>query len=128
MKTGIEAWHEMLETRDYTALDRILDDDCVFHSPVVHTPQQGKAITEMYLQAAASVLLESDFRYVREVRGERDAVCEFTAVIDGISINGVDMISWNDEGRITDFKVMVRPLKAMNLLHRLMGALLEKSA
>ena len=128
MKTGIEGWHEVLASRDYTMLDHLLADDCVFHSPVVHSPQQGKELTKMYLMAAASVLLESDFRYVREVVGERDAVCEFTAAIDGIIINGVDMIAWNDEGRIVDFKVMVRPLKAMNLLHRLMGAMLEKSA
>jgi len=128
MKTGIEAWHEMLESKDYGALDRILDEDCVFHSPVVHTPQRGKALCKMYLEAAAAVLGESQFRYVREVRGERDAICEFTAVIDGIVINGVDMITWNDAGKIVDFKVMVRPLQAMNLLHRLMGAMLEKTS
>ncbi len=125
MTSGIEAWHSVLDSRDYARLDEILDDDCVFHSPVVHTPQRGKAISKIYLEAAASVLLESQFRYVREVIGERDAVCEFVAEIDGISINGVDMMSWNDDGKIVDFKVMIRPLKAINLLHRLMGSQLE---
>ena len=122
MATGIEGWHSVLASRDFSLLDELLSDDCVFHSPVVHSPQEGKELTKMYLTAAASVLLESQFRYVREVVGSNDAVCEFTAEIEGVVINGVDMIAWNDEGKIVDFKVMVRPLKAMNLLHRLMGA------
>lgn len=107
-------------------LDALIAEDATFHSPVVHTPQQGKAITIFYLTAAAHLLLDNGFRYLREVVGERDAVLEFTAEIEGIHVNGVDMIHWNTEGKIDDFKVMVRPLKALNLLHRLMRGMLEQ--
>ncbi len=121
---SLDAWHRMIQERDATALDEVLADDAVFHSPVVHTPQQGKALTKLYLSAAIMVLGNADFRYVREVIGESDAVLEFTCEIDGIQINGVDMIHFDAEGRIDDFKVMVRPLKAVNLLHRLMAQML----
>jgi hypothetical protein len=124
----IRQWHSVVATREPAALDALLAEDCVFHSPVVHTPQRGKDVTALYLGAALQVLGSNDFRYVREVCGERDAVLEFTACIDGIVINGVDMIHWNDAGRIDDFKVMIRPLKAVNLLHRLMGMMLEQLA
>jgi hypothetical protein len=124
----IRQWHAVAEARDPAGLDALLADDVVFHSPVVHTPQRGKDVTTLYLGAALQVLGANDFQYVREVCGERDAVLEFTACIDGTVINGVDMIRWNDEGRIVDFKVMVRPLKAVNLLHRLMGMMLEQLA
>jgi hypothetical protein len=122
----IEQWHELLSTQDLSRLDPLLDEDAVFHSPIVHTPQRGKAVTIMYLTAAYNVLFESGFRYVREVVSDTDAVLEFTAEIDGIHINGVDMIHWNAAGKIDDFKVMIRPLKAINLLHGLMRAMLEQ--
>jgi hypothetical protein len=99
----------------------------VFHSPVVHTPQAGRAVTTQYLAAAFQVFFNASFRYVREVIGPRDAVLEFQVEIDGITVNGVDMIRWKDEGRITDFKVMIRPLKAINLIHQKMGAMLQAS-
>jgi len=121
------AWHQMIEERNAGALDEVLADDAVFHSPVVHTPQEGKALTKMYLTAAIMVLGNSNFSYVREVVGESDAVLEFTAEINGIQINGVDMIHWNADGKIDDFKVMIRPLKAVNLLHQLMGRMLEQT-
>lgn len=122
----IDRWHALLESRDLAALDQILADDAVFHSPIVHTPQQGKEITKFYLTAAFHVLFDSGFRYVREVVSDTDAVLEFTAEIDGVHVNGVDMIRWDADGRIDDFKVMIRPLKAVNLLHRMMGAMLEQ--
>jgi hypothetical protein len=125
-KDTVARWHEVLESGTHAGLEDLLADDAVFHSPVVHTPQRGKALVLMYLTAASQVLLSSNFRYVREVVGPRDAVLEFTAEIDGIQINGVDMFHWNDEGRIDDFKVMIRPLKAVNLLHGLMRAMLEQ--
>ncbi len=123
-KPAIESWHQLIRERDVAGLDEILADDAVFHSPVVHTPQQGKALTKLYLSAAIMVLGSSNFEYVREVIGESDAVLEFTAEINGIVINGVDMVHWNDEGKIDDFKVMIRPLKAVNLLHGLMKQML----
>ena len=124
--TVISAWHHVVRSRDPAALSRLLADDVVFHSPVVHTPQRGKAITFQYLMGAMHVLNNDSFRYQREVVGPRDAVLEFATEIDGIQINGIDLIRWNDAGQIVDFKVMVRPLKAMNLLHQKMGAMLEQ--
>jgi hypothetical protein len=91
----------------------------------VHTPQVGKALATMYLSAALLVIANDTFRYVREVVGPRDAALEFQAEIDGITVNGIDLIRWDDTGRIVDFKVMVRPLKAVNLLHAQMRAMLE---
>lgn len=122
--TPLDSWHRIVKARDLRALDALLDDDAVFHSPVVHTPQVGKAKVTMYLSAALTLLGTDAFRYVREVVGERDAVLEFMTEIDGITIDGVDMIRWNDEGRIVDFKVMIRPLKAIETIHRKMGELL----
>ena len=122
----IEAWHRLIEARDVGALDDILADDAVFHSPVVHTPQTGKALVKIYLSAAIMVLANSEFAYVREVVGESDAVLEFTSEINGLHVNGVDMIHWNADGKIDDFKVMIRPLKAVNLLHGLMRQMLEQ--
>jgi hypothetical protein len=122
----IDRWHEVVRTGDPAALDAILDEEVVFHSPVVHTPQRGKTVTSMYLASAMQVFRDSEFAYVREIVGERDAVLEFVATIDGIHINGVDMIRWNSGGRIVDFKVLVRPLKAVNMLHRMMAAMLEQ--
>ena len=120
------AWHRVVEGRDPAELDALLDDDVVFHSPVVFTPQRGKALTAMYLHAAFHVLNNETFHYLREVVGPRDAVLEFASVIDGVQVNGVDMIRWNDAGRIVDFKVMVRPLKAINMLHAKMAAMLQR--
>lgn len=121
-------WHKLVKSQDATGLNDLLADDAVFHSPVVHKPQVGKAITQKYLAAAFQVFFNDSFRYVREVKGERDAVLEFMVEIDGISVNGVDMIKWNDEGRITEFKVMLRPLKAVNLIHQKMGEMLQAAA
>ena len=118
-------WHRIVRERDPDGLDDLLADEVVFHSPVVHTPQRGKPLTAMYLGAAVLVLGNPTFRYVREVVGASEAVLEFVVDVDGIEINGVDMIRWNDAGRITDFKVMVRPLKAINLLHQKMAAMLQ---
>ena len=123
----IDAWHRIVENSDPRGLDALLADDAVFHSPVVHTPQRGKMLTSAYLEAAFNVLLSGGFRYIREIRGASDAMLEFEAEIDGITINGVDIIHWNDEGKIDDFKVMIRPLKAINLIHQRMAAMLTIS-
>ena len=122
----IQAWHDLVRSRDMAALQRILADDVVFHSPVVHTPQRGKAITVQYLMGAMQVLNNASFRYEREIVGAHDAVLEFATEIDGILINGVDLIRWNDDGLINDFKVMLRPLKAVNLVHQKMGEMLAR--
>lgn len=121
----IETWHNIVRTRDASGMSDLLADDIVFYSPVVHTPQIGKTITTMYLTAALHVFGNDTFRYVREVVGESDAVLEFETKIDGIIVNGVDMIRWNSDGKITEFKVMLRPLKAVNIIHEKMGAMLK---
>lgn len=122
---GLQHWHGFIATRDPAVLDKALADGVVFESPVVHTPQVGRDLARLYLMGAAAVLGNETFRYVGEWRGERSAVLEFACEVDGIVINGVDMIWWDAAGRITRFKVMVRPLKAINLLHQKMGAMLQ---
>jgi hypothetical protein len=121
----LESWHRMVRSRDPSGLDALLADDVVFHSPVVHSPQQGKKLTAWYLAAAFRVFSNADFRYVREIVGATDAMLEFETEIDGVLVNGVDIIRWNEAGRIVDFKVMLRPLKAINLIHQRMAAMLE---
>ncbi len=126
IENTIATWHKLVDARDAAGLDNILAEQVVFHSPVVHTPQVGKPITTLYLTAALHVLNNDTFKYLREVISGNHAVLEFQTVIDGISINGVDMITWGEDGRITDFKVMLRPLKAVNLVHKMMGDMLQK--
>jgi len=122
----IARWHEIVKSRDPAALASLLAENVVFHSPVVHTPQHGRAITHKYLMAAFDVLFSPTFRYVGEWRAERSAVLEFVGEIEGIVIDGVDMVSWNEAQEIVEFKVMARPLKAINLLHRMMGERLAR--
>lgn len=126
MPPALKAWHEVVHSRDMAALRALLDDEVVFHSPVVHTPQRGAAITASYLEGAMHTLNNAHFRYVREIVGEHDALLEFTTEIDGVLVNGIDLIRWNGAQRIVDFKVMVRPLKAVNALHAAMGAMLQR--
>lgn len=124
----VAAWHELVRSRDARGLDALLAEDVVFHSPVVHTAQVGKGVTMQYLAAALNLFFNESFAYVRELRGDRDAMLEFRVVIDGIQVNGVDIIHWNGEGRIDEFKVMLRPLKAINLIHQKMAAMLQAGA
>ena len=121
----VATWHELVRSRNTKGLDSLLADHVVFCSPVVHTPQVGKAITFKYLSAAFHVFFNESFRYVRELAGPNDAVLEFQVEIDGISVNGVDMLKWNDQGEIVEFKVLIRPLKALNLIHQKMAAMLQ---
>lgn len=121
----LSTWHDILEARDPSRLGEILAEDCVFHSPVVHTPQAGRELTALYLTGAMHVFNDS-FRYLKEVIDAPHAVLEFSCTLDGIDINGVDIITVNADGLISEFKVMVRPLKAVNLLHERMRAMLEQ--
>ena len=109
-------------------LAAILHEDAVFHSPVVHTPQRGRPIVIAYLSAAGQTLGNETFEYVREVASGRNLVLEFQTEMEGIQVNGVDIITFDDEGLITDFKVMIRPLKAVNKVWEMMGRQLEKQA
>jgi hypothetical protein len=123
----IEVWHRLVRTHDAEGLDALLSDDAVFHSPIVHTPQRGKAMVAVYLTAAMEVFSNPTFRYVREIVGPTDAMLEFETEIGGIVVNGVDLIRWNAQGAIVDFKVMIRPLKAIGLIHQKMAAMLASS-
>lgn len=148
IETVIEKWHAHLRGQLAGGLDELLDDDVVFYSPIVYTPQQGKALTSMYLQAASMTLpgdgapalassssegaadgaAPSDagrFRYTKQVLAGDTAVLEFETSVQGTYVNGVDIIRCNDEGRIVEFRVMLRPLKAINLVHAQMRAMLE---
>lgn len=118
-------WHEIVHTRNPRGLDALLADEVVFHSPVVHTPQHGKVLALQYLRAAVQVFGNESFRYVREIASERDAVLEFEVEIDGVYVNGVDMIRWDEAGRIVDFKVLLRPLKAVLGIQQRMAAMLQ---
>jgi ketosteroid isomerase-like protein len=122
---GLAAWHNLVKTRDPAGLAALLADDVVFRSPIVHTPQVGKARTSMYLTGAVQVLGNDDFTYIREVVDAPNVVLEFTTRIDGIDVNGVDIIEFNDAGQIVDFKVMLRPMKAIQIVGQKMVEMLE---
>ena len=121
----VEAWHAVAESRDPALLDGLLADDVVFRSPAVHTPQEGKALTTAYLAAAIAVLGPT-LTYVREWYADDSAVLEFTATLDGLTVHGIDMLTWGPDGRLTDFTVMVRPFKGLTKLMELMAAELTR--
>jgi len=128
MPAPIERWHQLVQSRDMAALKALLAEDVVFISPVVHTPQVGRPVTLAYLHAAMQVLNNPSFRYLNHWYGPDSAVLEFECEVEGISVNGIDMIRWNAAGQIDRFKVMVRPLKAIHRLHEMMGRALQQQA
>ena len=121
MPEPVARWHAIAEARDPAGLDDLLADDVFFRSPAVHSPQLGKELTTAYLTAAV-VVLGPTLRYVREWYDERSAVLEFEAELDGLSVHGIDMMVWGDDGRLTEFTVMVRPMKGLTKLIELMAA------
>lgn len=124
---NLQRWLDwMLTDHSADALSSLLAEDVTFWSPVVHTPQKGRSITMSYLLAAGQTLGNDSFRYVRLFDCQDKAVLEFETEMDGILVNGIDMIEWNENGQITDFKVMVRPLKAIQTVHAAMGAMLAR--
>jgi hypothetical protein len=125
---NLARWHEYVKQPDHQALWNMLHPDAVFESPVVHTPQAGRDIVFKYLASADKVLGGEGFAYAREWLGPDSAIIEFENVINGIKVNGIDMITWNDAGQITHFKVMVRPLKAIQMVHQMMGEMLQTMA
>lgn len=126
-QAGLEHWHEVISGgSSVDGLTGILHEDVVFHSPVVHTPQKGRKITTAYLSAAGKTLGNDSFEYLREVVGENSAILEFQTEMEGIQVNGVDIITFDNHGKIIDFKVMVRPLQAVNKVWDMMGAQLKK--
>lgn len=121
----LEKWHQLVRERDAAGLDELLADDVVFHSPILYKPQNGKFLTTMYLAGAMQVLGNEQFHYAREIVGATDAALEFETTVDGIYVNGVDLLKWNDAGQVIEFKVMLRPLKAIQLVQQKMAELLE---
>ena len=137
IEKNMQNWHKHLKGELPGGLDELLADDCVFHSPIVFSPQKGKDLTKMYLSAAGNTFSdgeknnapgqsESKFKYVKQVLSGDHAVLEFESEIQGKYINGVDIITFNSEGKISEFKVMIRPLQAINMMHEQMKAMLEK--
>ncbi len=125
---ALDSWYAYMASHDKAALWDLLDPDAVFESPVVHTPQRGRDIVFKYLAGADQVLGGPGFRYTGEWRNATGAILEFETEVEGIRINGIDMLAFSEDGeRIMNFKVMIRPLKAINLLHRLMGEQLAKT-
>lgn len=126
---GLERWHAAVAGGNAPdALAAIVGEDAVFHSPVVHTPQRGRALVVAYLAAAGQTLGNASFRYVREIADGDSAVLEFETELDGVHINGVDLIRFDDDGLIADFKVMIRPLKAVNKVWEAMARQLAEQA
>lgn len=137
---ALEKWHEIMKSGGINAsqkLDDLLDDDVIFYSPVVFTPQKGKEITKLYLSAASGVFgdskiknessnKKSKFKYIKEIVNGNQACLEFETEMNGKYVNGIDLITWNEDNKITEFKVLVRPLQAVNILHQSMGEMLEK--
>jgi hypothetical protein len=149
----VARWHDYLRGDAPDALDELLDEDVVFYSPIVFTPQRGKQVTTLYLQAAGQTFAGGEpvdaagprggdaggdvdrdrgrdgrFRYTKTVLGDDTAVLEFETTMGGKYVNGVDIIRCNDDGRIVEFRVMIRPLQAVNLVHEQMAAMLERMA
>ena len=124
-RSYLERWHQGLESKDSNFLDEILDDSCVFTSPIVFKPIEGKEMSKLYLMGAGQTFDMRRFKYVRELVDGLDTVLEFETYIDDISVNGVDIIRWNEEGKIIDFKVMIRPLQAIGALQNRMSQALE---
>ena len=121
----IKKWHEGLTSNDPKLLDEILDESCIFTSPIVFKPIEGKEMSKLYLMGAGQTFDMDRFKYVRELVDGLDSVLEFETYIDNISVNGVDIIRWNDQGKIIDFKVMIRPLKAIGALQEKMSKALD---
>lgn len=126
-KSPLPQWHRIIDEKNDGLIDQLIDKQCVFYSPIVFKPQEGKRLTVMYLTAAFRMFSEAaHFRYVKELVDGQTAMLEFEAEIEGIQVNGIDLITWNDEGLITEFKVMIRPLKAIDLVKQKMLDLLSQ--
>ena len=124
-RSHLEKWHKGLRSNNQSFLDDILDDACVFTSPIVFKPIQGKEMSKLYLMGAGQTFDMERFKYVRELVDGLDCVLEFETYIGDISVNGVDIIRWNEDGKIIDFKVMVRPLQAIHALQAKMSESLD---
>ena len=136
IKENIKKWHDHIKGDFPGGFDELLADDVIFYSPIVFSPQKGKDLTTLYLMAAGNTfggdqsrdgtLQESSFKYTKEVLDGNQAILEFETQIDGKYVNGVDIITFNSEGKISEFKVMIRPLQAVNIIHEKMQEILKQ--
>ena len=136
IKENIKKWHNHIKGEFHGGFDELLADDVIFYSPIVFSPQKGKDLTTLYLMAAGNTfggdqsrdgtLQESSFKYTKEVLDGNQAILEFETQIDGKYVNGVDIITFNSEGKISEFKVMIRPLQAVNIIHEKMQEMLKQ--
>ena len=136
IKENIKKWHDHIKGEFPGGFDELLADDVIFYSPIVFSPQKGKDLTTLYLMAAGNTfggdqsrdgtLQESSFKYTKEVLDGNQAILEFETQIDGKYVNGVDIITFNSEGKISEFKVMIRPLRAVNIIHEKMQEMLKQ--
>tara|TARA_A100001015_G_scaffold23710_1_gene26793 strand:+ start:591 stop:986 length:396 start_codon:yes stop_codon:yes gene_type:complete len=124
-KDFISSWHKVMKNYELDDLDNILSEDVVFFSPVVFKAMNGKEITKMYLSAAGKSFNLEKFQYTNEINYGMHSILEFETFIDDISVNGVDMIEWDEDGKIVNFKVMIRPLKAVQKVQQKMVEALE---
>ena len=120
----LQAWHQIVESGDPALLRDLLAEECTFHSPAMFEPQVGARLTTAYLSAAMAVLGPT-LRYRHEWSDDTSAVLEFEADLDGTVVHGIDLLRWNEEGRLTSFTVMVRPLRGLTTLIERMRAELE---
>ncbi len=126
IQQAVNHWHTLIKKNEPGLLNLLLAEDAVFHSPVLHTPQKGKALTKMYLSAAMHVFDGSGFHYNKEIMQDKQAALEFEAEIDGVIINGVDIITCNEKSQITEFKVMIRPAQGLQKMQEKMLELLQR--
>ena len=124
MTNPLSAWHEVVANQNHKLLKSILSENVIFYSPVVFTPQKGRDITYLYLMAAAQVFNNKSFTYTKEILNNNHATLEFELVIEGIEINGIDLITWNEQGLIIEFKVFIRPIQGVNVIHKMMQTML----
>ena len=119
MTSAIDLWHQCIEN---ASLDpAMMVENVVFHSPYVYTPIKGKTNVSRYLEAAGTVFLNSDFRYIEEIIGDNQACLVFEATFDDLYVNGVDYLVWNDQQKLTEIRVFIRPFQALNAIRELMA-------
>jgi len=123
---GLDTWHKFVNERNIHELNSFISDDVTLFSPVVFKPIKGKFMVTMYLQAAAEIIANDNFKYVREVVDKQNAILEFETEINGLSVNGVDMLQFTKDGKLKEIKVMIRPIKGVNVVHQKMAEYLEK--
>jgi hypothetical protein len=123
---GLDTWHQFVKNSNHDKLVDFIDENAVLYSPIVYKPIKGSFMVGMYLMAAAKIIANPNFKYEREICDTENAFLEFTTEIDGISVEGIDMIKFTKEGKLKEIKVMIRPLKAIHIVHQKMGEYLQK--